>query len=63
MRRCDCAVSDDPDVGGGEHRSVLMGLSAVLRAVVVVHVDRREVLRIISARLATRRDKAILEQE
>ena len=56
-------VSDGPDVTGGEHRIVLMGLSAVRRAVVVVHVDRLEVLRILSARLATRRERTILEQE
>jgi uncharacterized DUF497 family protein len=47
---------DDPEHSGGEDRFVLIGLSASLRALVVCHCYRldEEVIRIISARKATR---------
>ena len=54
-------VFDDPDGGGNELRFLLVGLSAVRRTIVVVHVERGEILRIISAREATRHERRNLE--
>ena len=54
---------DDPDHSDDEVRLLLVGISARRRALLVVHVERSEVLRIISARLATRRELAMLREE
>ena len=50
---------DDPDHSAGEERFVLIGLSATLRILVVAHCYRAddEVIRIISARRATRSER------
>jgi uncharacterized DUF497 family protein len=53
-------VYADPD-SGSESRFLLVGLSAATRTLVVVHVERGERLRIISAREATRRERRNLE--
>jgi hypothetical protein len=47
-------VIEDPDHSGDEERFVLLGLSAKLRMLVVVHCyrERDEVIRLISARKA-----------
>jgi hypothetical protein len=49
-------VLDDPDHSDAEDRFVLIGLSAELRVLVVVHCLRRrgQVIRLISARRANR---------
>ncbi len=49
----------DPDHSEDEERFVLLGRSAVLRVLVVVHCDREStsVIRIISARRATRTER------
>jgi uncharacterized DUF497 family protein len=54
----------DPDHSAEEDRFVLMGLSAQLRALVVVHCYRESsaVIRIISARKATRTERAAYSQ-
>jgi uncharacterized DUF497 family protein len=51
---------DDPDHSGEEDRFLLLGLSAGLRVLVVVHCYREadSVIRIISARKATRTERA-----
>ena len=51
---------DDPDHSVGEQRYVLLGLSAPLRVLLVVHSYREDddVIRIISARKATRTERA-----
>lgn len=51
---------DDPDHSAAEERFVLLGLSAKLRVLVVVHALREqgEVIRLISARRATRTERA-----
>jgi uncharacterized DUF497 family protein len=54
-------VFDDPEHSVGEQRFLLVGVSAMSRTVLVVHVERAAVLRIISARLATRRELATME--
>jgi uncharacterized DUF497 family protein len=49
---------DDPQPHGEEERFALLGLSAVLRVLVVVHALReKDVIRIISARKATREER------
>lgn len=49
---------EDPRPAEEEERFVLLGLSAVLRVLVVVHAVRgHEVIRIISARKATRQER------
>ena len=55
-------IFDDPD-SHGEHRFLLVGVSAASRLLVVVHVERGQRLRIISARLATPRERFTLEAE
>lgn len=51
---------DDPDHSAGEDRFALLGLSAPLRVLVVAHCYREgaSVVRIISARKATRTERA-----
>ena len=53
----------DPDHSESEDRFVLMGRSAAGRLLVVIHTDRGNVIRIISARRATRRERRTYEQE
>jgi uncharacterized DUF497 family protein len=50
---------DDPDHAGVEDRFLLLGLSASLRTLVVAHCYRKadDVIRIISARKATRKER------
>ncbi len=52
---------DDPDHSDEEDRFLLLGLSAKLRTLVVSHCYRRggDVIRIISARRATRMEQSI----
>jgi len=47
----------DPDHSDDEDRFVLLGYTLQGRLVVVIHTDRDGVVRIISARLATRRER------
>ena len=49
-------VFDDPD-SSSEPRFLLLGISAASRIVIVVHVERAERIRIISARKATRTER------
>jgi len=54
---------DDPDHSAGESRFLTFGLSHNERLVVVVHAERsRNIIRIISARRATRHERGIYEQ-
>jgi len=53
----------DPDHSEEEQRFILLGLTFSGRLVVVVHTDRDETTRLISARLATRRERRSYEQE
>lgn len=52
-------LTPDPDHSQDEDRYILLGLSAVLRVLIVCHVYRQddEVIRIISARKATKREQ------
>jgi len=52
-------LSHDPDHSQDEDRYILLGMSAVLRILVVCHVYREndEVIRLVSARKATKREQ------
>ena len=51
------ATFDDPDHSFGEPRLITIGFSSRGRLIVVAHAERGEALRIISARLATPRER------
>jgi uncharacterized DUF497 family protein len=53
----------DPDHSAGEERFVLIGQSDRRRLVVVAHVERGDLMRIISARPASRRERNTYEEE
>jgi uncharacterized protein len=55
-------TGDDPDHSEGEERLITFGLSSTGRLLVVSHAERGEAIRIISARLATRRERQIYEE-
>jgi uncharacterized protein len=52
----------DPDHSEGEERYLTVGLSVRGRVLVVAHADAGEVIRIISARRATRRERSFYEE-
>ena len=54
------AIAEDPDVAEGDERFLLLGMSSVLRVLLVVHCTREagSVIRLISARKATRAERA-----
>ena len=54
-------VFDDPDRASSESRFLLVGLSAASRMLIVVHVERADRIRIISARRATPRERRAVE--
>ncbi|MGH2373904.1 MAG: BrnT family toxin [bacterium] len=53
----------DPDHSEEEDRFILLGQTYTGRLVVVVHTDRGQNVRIISARLATRRERKAHEND
>ena len=57
------ATVEDPDHSEDEDRYVLLGQTYQGRLIVVVHTDREETVRIISARLASARERKSYEQE
>ncbi len=50
---------DDPEHSGEEERFILLGLSSRIKVLVVVHcyIDENDVIRIISAREATQKER------
>jgi uncharacterized DUF497 family protein len=52
----------DPDHSEGEERLITFGVSSAKRLLVVSHTERGDVIRIISARPATRGEKRIYEE-
>jgi uncharacterized DUF497 family protein len=52
----------DPDHSEAEERFLLLGLSGRQRLLVVAHAERGDEVRIISARLATRRERRVYEE-
>ena len=55
-------IIDDPDHSMGERRCVLLGQSARGRFLVVLFTERREAIRLISARRATPRERRRYEE-
>ena len=53
---------EDPLHNKDEDRLILIGLSSVSNTLVVVHVERLEVLRIISARKASKKEQKFYEE-
>lgn len=53
----------DPNHSANEDRFLLLGLSAIQRLLVVSHTDRSDTIRIISARLANRRERLQYESK
>ena len=53
----------DPDHSVGESRLVTFGTSSAGRLLVVAHTERRNRIRIISAREATRRERKLYEED
>ena len=52
----------DPDHSEGEERMVTFGMSSSGRFLVVAHTERRDAIRIISARVATKHERHIYEE-
>jgi uncharacterized DUF497 family protein len=53
----------DPDHSEGEERYLMIGQSAQGSLLVVAYTERRKVIRLISAREATRRERKTYEEE
>jgi hypothetical protein len=56
------ATGSDPDHSVAEFRYVTFGVSERGRLLVVAHTERGETIRIISARLASKRERTIYEE-
>ena len=52
----------DPDHSIDEERFITFGVSTSGRLLIVSHTDREDIIRIISAREATRRERTIYEE-
>ena len=52
----------DPDHSNDEDRFILVGMTHAGRLVVVVHTDREDAVRLISARVAEPRERRAYEQ-
>jgi uncharacterized protein len=62
LRDTLAVTGSDPDHSLGEQRFVTFGVSNDGRLVVVSHTEEGDVIRIISARLATRQERKIYEE-
>ena len=56
------ATTHDPDHSRGEARLLTFGMSSTGRVLVISHTDRGAIVRIISARPATRHERKIYEE-
>ena len=52
----------DPDHSFGESRYVMIGMSKLGKVLLVLHTDRNNSVRLISARMATRSERKFYEQ-
>ena len=52
----------DPDHSSNEDRFVIIGFSAIRRVLIVVHTSRGVRIRLISARIATKRERRTYEE-
>lgn len=57
-----CLIMDDPSHSTSEQRFLVLGYSVAARLLLVVHCDRNQAIRIISARSATPSEKRSYEQ-
>ena len=57
------ATGADPDHSVGEERFIIFGLSTSGRLLVVAHTEHGDIIRIISARLATSGERKIYEED
>ena len=62
LRDTMAATGADPDHPIGEFRYVTFGISERGRLLVVAHTEQSDTIRIISARLASKREKKIYEE-
>jgi len=62
LRDTMAATGADPDHSIGEFRYVTFGISERGRLLVVAHTEQSDTIRIISARLASKREKKIYEE-
>ena len=62
LRDTMAATGADPDHSIGEFRYVTFGISERGRLLVVAHTEQSDTIRIISARLASRRERKIYEE-
>jgi len=53
----------DPDHSVGEFRYVTFGMSAMGRVIVISHTDAGDIIRIISARVASKGERKLYEEE
>lgn len=56
------ATGADPDHSEEEERMITLGMSFRGRLLIVAHAERDNVIRIISARIATRSERSIYEE-
>lgn len=56
------ATGADPDHSEDEERMVTFGMSSAGRLLVVAHTERRNAIRIISARVVTQQERRIYEE-
>lgn len=62
LRDTFSATAHDPDHSESEDRFVTFGVSSQGRLLIVSHTERGNVIRIISARLATKAERQIYEE-
>lgn len=55
-------VFDDPDHSYNEHRYIIIGYSLKNRLLIVAYAERKNKVRLISAREATRREQKVYEE-
>jgi uncharacterized DUF497 family protein len=56
-------TGSDPDHSVGEFRYVTFGMSAMGRVLVISHAETSEIIRIISARVASKGERKLYEEE
>ena len=63
LRDSFSATAHDPDHSEDEDRFVTLGVSSIGRLLAVAHTERGNNIRIISARLATKSERKIYEED
>jgi uncharacterized DUF497 family protein len=56
-------TGDDPEHSRGEHRFITFGVSSSNRLLAVAHTERSQKIRIISARLVTKAERKMYEED